>query len=219
GINRPQECRGYTMERRVITSIAALLLCLTLCGPDSLAAAADKNSASAKDSAATSVLGYLIGPEDVVEISVWKNPDMSKVVTVRPDGMISLPLIGDVKAANRTPNQLREAIIEKLSEYQDGAVVSVILQEINSYKIFILGSVAAPGSHIIKRRTSLLQAIALAGGFTQYASKNKIVVIRERASGQKNEKKIKVSFDDAVDVRKDSSDNLVLMPGDTIFVP
>ncbi len=162
---------------------------------------------------------YLIGPEDVLEISVWKNAELSKVVVVRPDGMISLPLIGDVIAAGITPNALRGTITERLKEYQETVVVSVIVREVNSYRIFILGEVIKPGTYLLKRKTSLLQAIALAGGFNQFASKNKIVVIRQRTGESGREEKIRVRFDDIVDVKEESDINLILRPGDTIFVP
>ncbi|MFQ5900230.1 MAG: polysaccharide biosynthesis/export family protein [Thermodesulfobacteriota bacterium] len=159
--------------------------------------------------------GYLIGPEDVMEISVWKNADLSRIVIVRPDGRISLPLIGDVQAGGRTPDELRQAIVDKLKEYQETVVVSVIVQEVNTYRIFMLGEVKSPGTYMLKRNTSILQAIALAGGFTDYASKNRIVVIR----GGEN---IKIRFDDIVNIKKkegENNDNLILKPGDTIFVP
>jgi polysaccharide export outer membrane protein len=162
---------------------------------------------------------YLIGSEDILEISVWNNAELSKVVVVRPDGMISLPLIGDVKAAGLTPNALRGTITERLKEYQETVVVSVIVQEVNSYRIFILGGVINPGTYLLKRKTSLLQAIALAGGFNQFASKNKIVVIRQRTDDSGREEKIRVRFDDIVDVKDESDINLILRPGDTIFVP
>lgn len=161
---------------------------------------------------------YIIGPEDVLDISVWKNAELSKTVTVRPDGMISLPLIGDIKAAELTPDKLRNAIAAKLKEYQNEAVVSVILHETNSNKVFILGEVARPGTYILKRKTTFLQAIALAGGFTQFASKNKIVVVRQKADDGKEEKMI-ISFDDIIDINSKSDKNILLRPGDTIFVP
>lgn len=161
---------------------------------------------------------YIIGPEDVLDISVWKNAELSKTVTVRPDGMISLPLIGDIKAAELTPDKLRNAIAVKLKEYQNEAVVSVILHETNSNKVFILGEVARQGTYILKRKTTFLQAIALAGGFTQFASKNKIVVVRQKVDDGKEEKMI-ISFDDIIDINSKSDKNIILRPGDTIFVP
>jgi len=220
--SHPGGGRGRSaLPRAFITVVSVVILSVNLCGSGSAAAAATgiKEGKKAKSVSVPVVPGYLIGPEDILEISVWKNPDLSKVVTVRPDGRITLPLVGDVMASGRTPDQLRDRIVEKIKEYQDNVVVSVILQEINSYKIFMLGAIARPGSYVMKRKTTLLQAIALAGGFNQYASKNKIVVIRERHAGDKREEKIRVSFDDAVDVQDGGGQNLVLRPGDTIFVP
>lgn len=160
---------------------------------------------------------YLIGPEDVLEISVWKNADLSKLVTVRPDGNISLPLIGEVAAAGLTPEGLRARIVEKLKEYQQGAVVaSVIVQSVNSYRVFVLGEVRVPGSYVLKARTTVLQALSLAGGFSQFASKNKIVLIRKRPDG--SDEKLQIKFNDLV-YDEQSRANGILRPGDTIFVP
>jgi len=161
---------------------------------------------------------YLIGPEDVLEISVWKNAELSKVVIVRPDGMISLPLTGDIKAAGFTPNQLRTTITGKLKEYMETAVVSVIVQQVNSFRVFILGEVVKPGVYTLKSKTTLLQAIAIAGGFNQFASRNKIVIIREKIEDSAKTEKINIRFDDIV-YSKDEDKNFVLMPSDTIFIP
>jgi len=161
---------------------------------------------------------YLIGPEDVLEISVWKNTELSKVVTVRPDGVISLPLTGDIKAAGFTPNQLRNTITEKLKEYMETAVVSVIVQQVNSFRVFILGEVLKPGVYTLKSKTTLLQAIAIAGGFNQFASRNKIVIIREKIEDSGKTEKINIRFDDIVYSKREDK-NFILMPGDTIFIP
>ena len=169
-------------------------------------------------SSSSQTLVYLIGPEDILEISVWKNAELSKVVNVRPDGFISLPLIGDVQAAGLTPDQLRLEIVHALKEYQESVVVSVIVQNVLSYNIFILGEVANQGPYTLKRKTTLLQALAIAGGFNQFASKNKIIVIRKKNDGSGEFTKIKIRFDDIIK-KADSTMNLVLQPGDTIFVP
>jgi len=161
---------------------------------------------------------YLIGPEDVLEVSVWKNAELSKVVIVRPDGMISLPLTTDIKAAGFTPNQLRTTITGKLKEYMETAVVSVIVQQVNSFRVFILGEVVKPGVYTLKSKTTLLQAIAIAGGFNQFASRNKIVIIREKIEDSAKTEKINIRFDDIV-YSKDEGKNFVLMPSDTIFIP
>lgn len=159
---------------------------------------------------------YVIGIEDVIEISVWKNPDVSKTVMVRPDGMISLPLVGDMKAAGLTPAQLKDAITESLKEYQETVVTSVIVQEVNSYRIFIMGEVMSPGTYTMTRKMSVLQAVALAGGFNPFASR-KIVLVRE-AGADKTAEKIFIRFDDIVDTDARRDMNLILKPGDTVFV-
>lgn len=160
----------------------------------------------------------MIGPEDVLEILVWKNEELSRVCIVRPDGMITLPLVGDVKAAGRTPDDLQSEIVSRLGEYQQTVVASVIVQEIKSYKVYVLGEVEAPGVYPITSKTTVMQAIALAGGFTEYASKNKVTLIRANST-QGEEKKIRIRFSDIVDVDETDDNNLVLNPGDTIFVP
>src|SRR5213594_4341114 len=140
-------------------------------GPDTLAKAAEKSSLIVTPD-------YIIGPEDVLEITVWKNQDLSKVVAVRPDGRISLPLIGEVTAVGKTPVQVTEDISTKLKEYKENPQVSIVLKEVNSYAIFVLGEVAKPGRYQLKSHTTVLQAISMARGFTIYASKNKMQVVR-----------------------------------------
>lgn len=211
---------GLFMKKSEAIWVNTLLFCLAvfslLIPADTMGA--DEKATLSKKVTDSRTLEYLIGPEDILEISVWKNAELSKVVVVRPDGKISLPLIGDVLAAGYTPEQLRNAIVEKLKEYQETVVVSVIVQNVLSYNIFILGEVKKPGVYTMKRKTTLLQAIALSGGFNQFASKNKIMVIRESRDGGAGDEKIKVRFDDII--KKGRSDmNLVLKPGDTIFVP
>ncbi|MBI5644320.1 MAG: polysaccharide biosynthesis/export family protein [Deltaproteobacteria bacterium] len=160
---------------------------------------------------------YVIGTEDVLEISVWRNAELSKVVAVRPDGMITLPLIGEIRAAGLTPGALRDIIVERLKEYQDTVVASVIVQEVRSYRIFVLGEVINPGTYTMMRKTSVIQAIALAGGFNQFASR-KLILIREGKDLGAPEK-INIRFDDLIDSNSKSNKNIILRPGDTIFVP
>ena len=160
---------------------------------------------------------YTIGPEDVLEITVWRNTDLSKVVAVRPDGRISLPLIGDVGAAGRTAAELADAIAEKLKEFKENPQVSIVVKEVNSYAIYVLGEVTKPGKYPLKSKTTLLQAITLASGFTPAAARNKIVVFRFGELGGKDTK-IKASYDDII-MRDESPQNIQLKPGDTIVVP
>ena len=160
---------------------------------------------------------YIIGPEDVLEITIWRNTDLSKSVAVRPDGRISLPLMGDVGAAGRTVAQLAEAIADKLKEFKENPQVSIVVKEVNSYAIYVLGEVSKPGKYPLKSKTTLLQAITLASGFTPAAARNKIVVFRFGDQGGKDIK-IKASYDDII-MRDDSPQNIQLKPGDTIVVP
>ena len=158
---------------------------------------------------------YVLGPEDVVEVSVWKNPDLSREVTVRPDGKISLPLIGDVQAAEGTAAQLTERITEKLrAYYKEAAQVSVVVQQVNSYAIYTLGQVRNPGRYVLRTGTTFLQAVALSGGFTEFALTRKIILRRRMDSGE--EAAILLRYRDIVIGRQQ---NVVLKPGDTIIVP
>ena len=158
---------------------------------------------------------YIIGPEDTVEVQVWKNPDLSRTVTVRPDGKISLPLIGDVQAAGQTAAQLTEAVTEKLKTYyKEPAQVTVIVTQVNSYVIYVLGEVKGQGKYVVRSGTTFLQAISLAGGFTQFASTNKITLRRRGADSK--ESAIPIRYRDVLTGRQA---NLILKPGDTIIVP
>jgi polysaccharide export outer membrane protein len=160
---------------------------------------------------------YIIGPEDVLDITIWKNADLSKTVQVRPDGRISLPLIGDVVAVSRTSSQLTEEISSRLKAYMENPTVSIVVKEVNSYAIFVLGEVVKPGRYPLKSKTTLLQAVTLASGFTPVASRNKIVIFRFARDGEPLTK-IKASYDDIV-LRDGTNQNIELKPGDTIVVP
>lgn len=160
---------------------------------------------------------YIIGPEDILDITVWKNAELSKSVTVRPDGRISLPLIGDVVAVGRTAGQLADAISGKLKEYKENPQVSIIVSQVNSYVIYVLGEVARPGKFPLKSKTTILQAITIAGGFLPAAARNKLVVFRFGENGEKDEK-IRASYDDIV-LRDGAGQNITLKPGDTLVVP
>ncbi len=159
---------------------------------------------------------YVIGAEDVLEIMVWRNEILSRPrVVVRPDGKISLPLVGDIHAAGLTAKQLKEDIEKRLKEYEELPNVTVIVSEINSYYIYILGEIARPGRYQLKSNISVLQAVSLAGGFTNWASPNSMVVLRR--NGEKEEK-IKVRYKKIISGSK-PKDNIVLKPGDTIIIP
>jgi len=161
---------------------------------------------------------YQIGAEDVLEILIWKNEALSKVVTVRPDGKFSLPLIGDVQAAGLTAEQVKDAISEKFKEYyQDPPAVSLIVQQAKNQVIYILGGVKNPGSYVLKHGTTFLQAIAQAGGFTPFASTNNILVLRRGENGNK-ELALKIRYKDIISGNHGDS-NILLRPMDTIIIP
>lgn len=166
------------------------------------------------------VRDFFLGPEDVVEVTVWRNQDLSRTVVVRPDGMISLPLIGDVQASGQTAAQVSERISKRLSEFKENPSVSVSVKEINSYFIYVVGEVMRPGKYPLKSYATVLQAVSLAGGFTQYGSKNKMVVMRStrNASGDERQVRIPVRYDDLVS-GKGEVGNFRLLSGDTIVVP
>jgi polysaccharide biosynthesis/export protein len=159
---------------------------------------------------------YYIGPEDVLEVTVWRNKDLSKSVTVRPDGRISLPLVGDIKASGLTPTELTAQITEQLTKFMEGPVVSVILNEVNSYSIYIVGQVAKPGRYFLKSKTTLLQAITLAGGFAPNAERNQLIILRW--DGPVSEIKLKANYTNIV-LKDTGTENVILKPGDTIVVP
>lgn len=158
---------------------------------------------------------YTIGVEDLIQVSVWKNPDLSVTVPVRPDGRISLPLIDDVPAAGMTPLQLKEDLTQRWKAFLSAPEVSVIVKEVNSIKVYVVGEIVRPGELRLKSRTRLLQAISLAGGFTGFAERGKIVLLRE-AGGV--EKRFEINYNKVVSGDR-PDDNMVLMPGDTIVVP
>jgi len=158
---------------------------------------------------------YIIGPEDVLKINVWKEPELSQSVPVRTDGKISLPLINDVQVVGLTPIKLKEELTKRLSQYIENPTVSVIVEEVNSLKIFVVGNVNDPGVFDVKREVNVLQAISMAGGFTEWAKKRKIKIFRKHGGV---EKVIKVNYNKIVS-GKHPELNIPLQPGDTIVVP
>ena len=158
---------------------------------------------------------YIIGSEDVLYIHVWKEEHLSKTVPVRMDGKISLPLIDEIQAAGLTPLQLKELLVQRLKEFLDNPSISVIVMETNSFKVFVSGEVKTPGVYRLRSETSLLQIIAMAGGFTDWANRKKILVIRKE-NGE--EKRITVNYKKIVN-GDDPKSNILLKAGDTIIVP
>lgn len=156
---------------------------------------------------------YRIGREDVLDVSVWRDADLSRTVPVRPDGFISMPLVGDVQADGKTPDELARELGEKLSAYIQTPKVTVVVREANSSRVYVTGEVTRPGAYPLRGRMSLVQAIALAGGFSDFADREGIRVIR-----QGEEQFIPVSYSDLVGEHA-GKQVLYLVPGDTIVVP
>ena len=143
--------------------------------------------------------GFLLGSEDVLEITVWKNPDLSRTTAIRPDGLISMPIIGDVQASGLTADGLAHRISDRLKQFVAGnPAVSVSVKELNSYFIFVLGEVSKPGKYQAKSYITLLQAISMGGGFTEFAKKNRLQIVRNRLNGDNKlrETRIPVRYDD-----------------------
>jgi len=159
---------------------------------------------------------YLIGPEDVLSINVWKEPEISRTIPVRLDGRISLPLAGEVQAAGRTPDQLEQEITTKLKNYISDPEVSVMVQQIRSKRFNVLGQVVRPGSYLLTNSTTVLDAIAMAGGFRDFAKQKSIYVLRRNPDG--TEGRFPFNYKDVVK-GKNTEENIRLQPKDTVVVP
>lgn len=159
--------------------------------------------------------GYRIGPEDVLDIAVWNNTTISRTVPVRPDGKISLPLLNDVQAAGLTPTQLRDVLMKKIVEYVPSADISVIVREVHSFKVSVIGEVKTPGRYELKDRATVLEILALAGGFTTWASRKRIVILRH---GGDAVKRIYFNYNKVVSADGEEENHL-LQPGDIVVVP
>ena len=165
---------------------------------------------------APSLSEYKIGREDVLAVQVWHEPDLSRLVVVRPDGNISLPLIGEVAAAGETPPELEKKLTELLGTLMTAPEVSVIVQDTRSQRFSILGEVMRPGTYPLTKPMTVLDALALAGGFRDFAKSEKMFILRTNADGRRQ--KIPVSYKKAISV-KGNNQNLELQLHDTLVVP
>jgi polysaccharide export outer membrane protein len=159
---------------------------------------------------------YVIGNDDVLGINVWKDPDLSRSIPVRSDGKISLPLVGELQAAGRTPLQLEHDIALILKDYMTTPEVTVIVEQINSKKFNILGQVLKPGSYSLALATTVMDAIATAGGFRDFAKKEDIYILRELPDG--TESHIRFNYKSFIK-GKNPTQNIKLEPHDTVIVP
>jgi polysaccharide biosynthesis/export protein len=207
------------------TTLSGLLLLTSLCLPvRAQDQAISKQTAEARASTprgefvrapATDDPKYVIGPQDVLDVSVWKEPDLSRSVPVRPDGKISLPLLNDVQAAGLTPGELSAQIKLNLSKYITNPQVTVIISQVLSQRIYILGEVTRAGSYALLPEMTVLQALSDAGGFTPFANSKKVYVLRQDGG---TEQKFPFNYKDVIR-GKNPAQNIALKPGDTIIVP
>ena len=198
-----------------MNKFGVLCVGLSLCGASWFGTAAAETMENNVQTNMMVTSNYIIGPMDVLEISVWRNPDLSRQVSVRPDGRISLPLIGDVMAVGRDTTALKDEITDRLKAYKENPTVAIVVQQVNSYFVYVQGAVGSQGRYPLLTKTTLIQAITLAGGLNPDAVRSRIVVFRMGNSGD-NSQRMTVNYDDIV-LR--SGENFELQPGDTIVVP
>ena len=159
--------------------------------------------------------GYRLGAEDVLLVSVWKDEQLTREVVVRPDGMFSFPLVGDIQAENQTVEDIRGELVKRLTKYIPNPNVSVAVTKVASYKVYVVGRVNKPGEYVIGHYTDVLQALSLAGGLTPFAGENDIKVMR-RVRGEQQAIPFRYG-----DIRKgrDLEQNILLQRGDVVMVP
>ena len=205
------------MRTSLSQSIAAVAVSLALASPlfaQSSTPAATTTTAAVVP-AASLPSDYVIGAEDVLGVLFWREQEMSGDVTVRPDGMITLPLIGDVRAAGYRPDELKAILQKATAKYLTEPNVTVVVRTINSRKVFITGEVAKPGAYVLTSPHNVMQLIALAGGLTEYADANAITVMRMEGGRQRS---YPFRYRD-VARGKALAQNILLQPGDTVVVP
>jgi polysaccharide biosynthesis/export protein len=167
---------------------------------------------------------FKIGPEDVLGIHVWQSQELTRVVAVRPDGRISLPLVNDVQAAGLTPTQLRQALMARYKEFDSAIELSVLINEVNSFKVSLVGKVQHPERYRLKAPTTVLDLLAMAGGLAEYADAENIVVLRPEpllggAKGPASRfRRIKFNYKRVVSSGGET-DNFALQPNDIVIVP
>lgn len=220
-------CRGVTHIAAVLVVVCVLasgiLAQSTAAGtqdakPKNSAGAAEATPSNSAVASATRAHddSFIIGVDDVLAVNVWKEPEISRSVPVRSDGKISVPLVGEVTAAGETPKKLEAEITSKLQNYISEPEVTVIVQQIKSQKINILGQVARPGSYPLSNPTTVLDAIALAGGFRDFAKKKSIYVLRQAPDGTPT--RLPFNYKDVIS-GKHAEQNIKLEPRDTVYVP
>jgi polysaccharide biosynthesis/export protein len=202
-----------------------VLALLTLAAPAKAQAPANSSNAVSRGeipaaaptahAAATRDPSYVIGAQDVLDIDVWKEKELTRTVEVRPDGRISLPLLNDIQASGLTPMRLAANITDGLKKFITDPQVTVIVTQINSQRVYILGEVTKPGAYPLLPGMNVLQALSSAGGFTMFANTKKIYVLRQQDGKQK---KFPFDYKDVISGKR-TDENIALRAGDQIMVP
>jgi len=205
------------VNRHTVMLLAVTMLLAGLSSAQEAAPAANAGNQAAQASAAAPVATqeYKIGAEDLLTVSVWREPDMSGAVPVRPDGNVTIALLGDVPAAGMTAAQLSASIEEKLRKYLTDPRVTVVVTEVRSKRVYVIGEVARQGPMTLTAGMRVSQAISSAGGFTQFANTKKILVLRNESGSQH---KYKFNYKEFVEGRNTAQD-IPLIAGDTVVVP
>lgn len=202
------------MRSRVAVCVIVCAFFTVIHAQGSQTSASNQKGASSNAAAVVLPKGYVIGPEDVLSIVVWREKDMSSDVVVRPDGKISLPLLNDVQAAGYTPEQLAEIVEKTAAKYVTDSDATVIVKAINSRKVFVLGEVAKPGTVPLTSEMNVLQLIAQVGGFLEYANKGNVTILRTENG---RERRFKFNYNEVVEGRN-LQQNIMLQPGDTVLI-
>lgn len=209
------ECKRLTL----LTVAFSLLLALCMGAQEAAGGQHPQAITSAANELAKKVAtqdpNYVIGSQDMLDISVWREPDFSRTVPVRPDGKISLPLLNDMQAAGLTPSQLAAELTKSLNKFVTNPQVTIIVTQINSQRFYVLGEAARPGAYTLIPEMTILQALSNAGGFTPYANSKKIYLLREENGKQQ---KLLFNYKDVISGKR-TEQNIVLKSGDTIVVP
>jgi polysaccharide export outer membrane protein len=205
-------CLGFAAAS-LLTPRGAIAQGLVAAPPARVASAAPAARAGGTDSKGVLTPEYLMGPGDKLRIEVYKDPQMSQSVQIRPDGKVTLPLVGDLEASGRTPVELRETVTRALKEYMTNPVVTVIVVEATAATAYVVGGVAHPGAVPVQGNLTVLQALAIAGGLTDFADRKNIRILRKGVGGIQS---IPFNYKDAI---KGAVPSVDLRPGDTVVVP
>jgi len=200
----------------VVLSSAAQDKKTTTAAPDSNSAAKAAQSTNPAPSPDIDAKTYVIGENDLLEIDVWKEKEISRTIPVRPDGKISLPLVGEIQASGLTPMQLQDDLTRRLKAFIENPEVTVIVGDPRSHQFNVVGEVSRPGSYQLTEAMTVLDAIAQSGGFKDFAKETKIYVLRPMAGGIR----VRIPFNYKQVIKgRDLQENVTLKPGDTIVVP